>query len=92
VIAAIAISMCLPMNVIIVMDNAIDTSYNSLSQAGLDDVSVVYSSLKPTATILQELVMFSGDQVELLEPRIRSYSRLLDESTQQLGSGTLFIV
>ena len=84
--------MSLPMNVIIVMDNAIDASYNSLSQAGLDDVSVVYSSLRPTATILQELLSFSGPQIELLEPRIRSYSRLLDESTQQLGSGTLFIV
>lgn len=91
-IIVIASAISVPLSVGIILDNTLDASYTSLSNTGLDDVSILYDTLRPVDTIFEELLTLSKFQIETIEPRVRGYSRLLEPSTGRYASGSLFLV
>ncbi len=78
-ILAIAISISLPLNVSLVMENAAYAVNVELDNRGIDDISITFHDFKSTNVTIDAISEIDNQLIEKFEPRINVYSRVTNE-------------
>lgn len=91
-ILVISISMNFPISILALMDNAVNSSYDSLAVAGIDDVTVRYDTLVLKDNAIEELSSILPSSVGIMETRLQSHCRLSVSSKGLYASSTVLFV